>query len=88
VVLLGTSACFAEQCLQIKIGYLHETPSKNRISLIDIPAPNDGVAGARMSIEDNNTTGQFINQEYALVDIQINDDEDSVSAVNAWRIRE
>jgi hypothetical protein len=35
--------CLAAQPLEIKIGYLHEPSSKARISLIDIPASNEGL---------------------------------------------
>ena len=58
-------------------------PTRNRLSLIDIPAGNDGLAGARLSIDDNNTTGQFVDQEYTLVDIRIGDGDDPAPAMTA-----
>src|ERR1700733_11038482 len=33
----------AQDVVEIKIGYLHAVESKERISLIDVPAENDGV---------------------------------------------
>ncbi len=36
------------------------------LSLLEIPPPDDGVAGAKLAIADNNTTGRFMNQEFAL----------------------
>lgn len=36
------------------------------LSLLDIPPPDDGVAGARLAIQDNNTTGRFLKQEFVL----------------------
>ena len=51
---------------EIRIGYLHAELSKARISLMDVPAENDGLAGAEVAVEDNNTTGRFVNQHYAL----------------------
>lgn len=36
------------------------------LSLLDIPPPDDGVAGARLAIQDNNTTGRFMKQEFTL----------------------
>jgi ABC transporter substrate binding protein (PQQ-dependent alcohol dehydrogenase system) len=36
------------------------------LSLLDIPPPDDGIAGARLAISDNNTTGRFLNQEFTL----------------------
>jgi ABC transporter substrate binding protein (PQQ-dependent alcohol dehydrogenase system) len=36
------------------------------LSLLDMPPADDGVAGARLAINDNNTTGRFIRQEFKL----------------------
>ena len=36
------------------------------LSLLDIAPPDDGVAGAKLAIADNNTTGRFVGQEFAL----------------------
>jgi len=36
------------------------------LSLLDIAPPDDGVAGAKLAIADNNTTGRFVGQEFTL----------------------
>ena len=36
------------------------------LSLLDVPPADEGVAGARLAINDNNTTGRFLKQEFAL----------------------
>ena len=36
------------------------------LSLLDQPPADDGVAGGKLAIADNNTTGRFLNQEYTL----------------------
>ncbi|WP_139247800.1 ABC transporter substrate-binding protein [Hyphomicrobium sp. CS1GBMeth3] len=36
------------------------------LSLLDIPPDDDGVAGAKLAISDNNTTGRFLKQEFSL----------------------
>jgi len=36
------------------------------LSLLDFPPQDDGVAGARLAINDNNTTGRFLKQEFTL----------------------
>jgi ABC transporter substrate binding protein (PQQ-dependent alcohol dehydrogenase system) len=36
------------------------------LSLLDMPAANEAVAGAELAINDNNTTGRFLAQEFAL----------------------
>ncbi len=40
------------------------------LSLLDIPPPDDGIAGAKLAISDNNTTGKFLNQEFSLDIVQ------------------
>jgi ABC transporter substrate binding protein (PQQ-dependent alcohol dehydrogenase system) len=69
--------------MEIKIGYLRGVSSKVRLSLMDIPADNDGLAGAQLAIDDDNTTGRFTNQRYTLVDRQIRDGDDVAAAVGA-----
>jgi ABC transporter substrate binding protein (PQQ-dependent alcohol dehydrogenase system) len=69
--------------LEIKIGYLHQPPSRIRISLIDVPAANDGLSGAQLGTEDDNATGRFLNQHYTLVDKVVSASDDPVAAMNA-----
>jgi ABC transporter substrate binding protein (PQQ-dependent alcohol dehydrogenase system) len=40
------------------------------LSLLDFPPPDDGIAGARLAINDNNTTGRFLKQEFTLDVVQ------------------
>ncbi len=42
------SGALSDPPLEIKIGYLRQMPSRIRISLIDVPAGNDGLAGAQL----------------------------------------
>jgi ABC transporter substrate binding protein (PQQ-dependent alcohol dehydrogenase system) len=81
VVLSGTA--LSDQALDIKIGYLREAPSRIRISLVDLPAANDGLAGAQLATEDDNATGRFLNQRYTLIEKLIGGDDDPVAAINA-----
>jgi ABC transporter substrate binding protein (PQQ-dependent alcohol dehydrogenase system) len=73
----------SDQPLEIKIGYLHQAPSRIRISLIDVPAANDGLAGAQLATEDDNTTGRFLNQRYTLIEKPVGANDDPVAAMNA-----
>ena len=77
-----SGAGLSDQLLEIKIGYLRQTPSRIKISLIDVPAGNDGLAGAQLAIEDNNTTGRFLNQHYTLVETLLGEGDDPVAAMN------
>jgi ABC transporter substrate binding protein (PQQ-dependent alcohol dehydrogenase system) len=36
------------------------------LSLLDFPPPDDGIAGGRLAVNDNNTTGRFLKQEFML----------------------
>jgi ABC transporter substrate binding protein (PQQ-dependent alcohol dehydrogenase system) len=68
--------------LAVKIGYLSRAEKKAAISLIDFPPDNDGVAGVRLALEDNNTTGKFLNQHFTLEQVRIKEGEDPVAAVS------
>jgi ABC transporter substrate binding protein (PQQ-dependent alcohol dehydrogenase system) len=81
IALNGTG--WSDQPLEIKIGYLRQQPSRIRISLIDVPAANDGLAGAQLGTEDDNATGRFLNQHYMLVDKLLGENDDPVAAMNA-----
>src|SRR5712691_3642239 len=41
------------------------------LSLLDVPPQDDGIAGARLAINDNNTTGRFVGQEFTLDVVQV-----------------
>ena len=83
VLIALSGAGLSDQPLEIKIGYLRQAPSRIKISLIDVPATNDGLAGAQLAIEDNNTTGRFLNHHYVLVDTLLGEGDDPVAAMNA-----
>ena len=48
--------------------------------MLDVPADNDGIAGAQLAIDDNNTTGRFINQHYSLIDEAFRSDGEVAAA--------
>ena len=53
------------------------------MSLVEQPADNDGLAGARLAIEDNNTTGKFLNQHFTLQEVRLKDGDDVAKAATA-----
>src|SRR3984893_9535002 len=65
-ILLFACAAACANAAEVRVVYLHAPESKARLSLIDIPADDDGLAGARLAIEDNNTTGPVLGQQIAL----------------------
>jgi ABC transporter substrate binding protein (PQQ-dependent alcohol dehydrogenase system) len=75
-----TSVALA-QPVEIKIGYLRRADVKAAISLLDIPPADGGIAGARLAVEDNNTTGRFLNQRFTLEDVKLKDAGDPAAAI-------
>jgi ABC transporter substrate binding protein (PQQ-dependent alcohol dehydrogenase system) len=65
----------------VRVGYLRWTERRPTISLLDKPPPDDGLAGARLAISDNNTTGRFMNQQFDLSDVSVREDDDPVAAL-------
>jgi ABC transporter substrate binding protein (PQQ-dependent alcohol dehydrogenase system) len=80
--LVATHALAADP-VEIGIGYLGHTGVKSRLSLVEQPSDNDGIAGARLAIEDNNTTGKFLNQHFTLEEVRLKDGDDVAKAALA-----
>jgi ABC transporter substrate binding protein (PQQ-dependent alcohol dehydrogenase system) len=69
--------------VEIGIGYLGRAGVKSKLSLVEQPSANDGIAGARLAIEDNNTTGKFLNQHFTLEEVRLGDGDDAAAAATA-----
>ena len=82
------SHALAADPIQIGIGYLRHDRVKETLSLVQLPAANDGVAGARMAIEDNNTTGKFLNQHFTLDEVRLRENDDIVKAATTLAERD
>jgi len=83
--LVGASAEGAGAA-EFKIDYLRAPQaSKTAISSRDLPSADDGVAGAKLAIADNNVTGRFLKQEFSLEVRQLADGEDIGAAAGALR---
>jgi ABC transporter substrate binding protein (PQQ-dependent alcohol dehydrogenase system) len=87
MVLASLSLALAQAPLDIAIGYLSRPPAKSAISLLDVPALNDGLAGAELAIDDNNTTGKFLAQHFTLALAELKDGADPAAAVAALNER-
>ena len=77
------SSALAADPVEIGIGYLHQGSVKPTLSLVGQPADNDGLAGVRLAIEDNNTTGKFLNQHFTLEEVRLKDGDDAAKAAVA-----
>ncbi|MBS0234766.1 MAG: ABC transporter substrate-binding protein [Proteobacteria bacterium] len=55
------------QGVTVQVLYVKEDREKDLpLSLLDQPDADDGIAGAKLGIADDNTTGRFLNQSYKL----------------------
>lgn len=92
---VGIIACGALICavsaadaVEIRIGYLGPAGVKQSLSLVSQPAPDNGIAGARLAVEDNNTTGKFLNQSFVLEESRLKDGDDAAAAAVALAKRD
>jgi len=77
--MVATQALAADP-LEVGIGYLRHAGVKETLSLVQQPAENNGVAGVKLAIEDNNTTGKFLNQHFTLDETDLKNGDDVVKA--------
>ena len=74
----------SKDVLQIPVLYLKQLRDKNPpLSLLDIAPADDGVAGAKLGIADNNTTGKFVNQSFSLDVVENASADELISAATA-----
>ncbi len=73
----------AAEPIEIGIGYLGRAAVPSTLSLVEQPAANEGIAGARLAVEDNNTTGRFLNQHFTLQEVRLGDADDVAAAAAA-----
>src|SRR5271170_5514311 len=76
-VALSQSA--AADTLTVKVGVIREAHSRETISILDVPPADDFIAGASMAMDDNNTTGRFLDQSFSIVDAKLSPGEDPIS---------
>jgi ABC transporter substrate binding protein (PQQ-dependent alcohol dehydrogenase system) len=80
---LAAAQALAADPVTIGVGYLGVAGTRSTLSLVDQPAENDGTAGAKLAIEDNNTTGKFTGQRFTLEERRVKEGEDPVQAATA-----
>src|SRR5215475_2240479 len=70
--------------LKVTIAFLHEAlPEPPPLSLVEPVATDKGLAGARLAIIDNNTTGRFLGQQYELKEVTVPAGGDLAGAVKS-----
>jgi ABC transporter substrate binding protein (PQQ-dependent alcohol dehydrogenase system) len=66
--------------IEISIGYLGQAGVRSALSLVEQPPGDDGIAGARLAIADNNTTGKFLNQHFTLEVVRLKEGDEAAKA--------
>ncbi|WOJ91532.1 ABC transporter substrate-binding protein [Methylocapsa polymorpha] len=79
----GIDSARAGEVLSVKAGFIRAPHVRETVSILDIPVDDDGVAGARLAAEDNNTTGRFLGQSFSIEDIRLKQGDDPVAALNS-----
>jgi len=65
----------------VLIGYLRRAESGSAVSRLQLPAENNGEAGALAGIDDDNVTGEFLGQTFKLVSSRLKAGEDAGQAI-------
>jgi ABC transporter substrate binding protein (PQQ-dependent alcohol dehydrogenase system) len=73
----------AAEPTEIRIAYLRWFEPKQTLSFIQIAAENNGIAGAQLAIDDNNTTGKFLNQRFVLEEVRLKPGDDVAAGAAA-----
>nr|CAJ01643.1 conserved hypothetical protein, similar to blr6188 of Bradyrhizobium japonicum [Methylocapsa acidiphila] len=79
----GLVAARADDAVEVKVGFIRAPHVRETISILDIPAEDDAIAGARLAVEDNNTTGRFLGQSFSIEDRLLKAGDDPLAAMNS-----
>ena len=68
---MSPSGCQAAASIEVKAGFIRAPHVQETLSILDVPAADDGIAGAKLAVEDNNTTGGFLGQSFTIEDVRL-----------------
>ncbi|MGI9426426.1 MAG: ABC transporter substrate-binding protein [Hyphomicrobiaceae bacterium] len=72
---------FAADPVEVRIGLLGQVAERPpKLSNLDVPPDNEGLAGGELSVKDNNTTGRFLGQKFSLKAVSVPPDGDVLNA--------
>src|SRR6185312_8139364 len=80
---IATTPVFAADPVEIGIGYLGRAGVKPKLSLVELPAENDGFAGARLAVEDNTSTSKILTQPTTPEEVRLKDNKAVAKAAEA-----
>jgi len=78
---LSTATASAAEITQIDAALIRAPRPRETVSILDRPAEDDSIAGARLAVTDNNTTGRFLDQAFAVEDHLLAPGEDAGTVV-------
>ena len=83
IALMWTSFAAANDPVVLKTAVLRvEAGPPQPLSRLDLPAADDGLAGAAVGLADNNTTGRFLGQSFEMSEAAVAPDN-AISAAEA-----
>jgi ABC transporter substrate binding protein (PQQ-dependent alcohol dehydrogenase system) len=68
--------------IEVRAAFIRAPHMREMLSILDIPAADDGLAGATLAAEDNNTTGGFLGQTFAIDDVLLRPGDDPAAALS------
>jgi ABC transporter substrate binding protein (PQQ-dependent alcohol dehydrogenase system) len=80
---VGSRGAVADAAPTLSVGYVHSQHNIDTISLVFQPAADNGRAGAEVGVADNNTTGRFLQQNFALQTVEVPSGQDPVPALQS-----
>jgi ABC transporter substrate binding protein (PQQ-dependent alcohol dehydrogenase system) len=81
LLLVLTSGAWSGEEAETRVGYIARSEPKDALSLLAVPTANHGLAGAELAIEDNNTTGKFLNAHFSLEEIRLKPSGEAGAAI-------
>jgi ABC transporter substrate binding protein (PQQ-dependent alcohol dehydrogenase system) len=81
-ILASSFSARAAEATEIKVGLIRQPQTRETVSILDRPADDDALAGARLGVEDNNTTGKFLGQVFSVEEVRIAEGDDPSAALD------
>lgn len=82
IAVLSVFPASAAEPLRVAFGVLRQTHPSETLSILDLPAEDDALAGALLGVADDNTTGRFTGQSFEAIDAKLAPGEDAVAAAS------
>lgn len=80
--LLAAPAALSQELATIRIAYLTQAAERPpALSNLDSPPDDEGIAGARLAIADNDSTGRFLRQKFELETVTVPEGDDPAQAL-------